>query len=432
MYQNFFKRIIDIIFSIIGMILLIVITIMIAPIIYIEDKGPIFYNGLRLGKKGKIFKMYKFRTMKVNAEDIRNKDGSTYNGSNDPRLTKIGKFLRKTSIDELPQFINVLIGNMSIIGPRPDLPEHIKKYTKEERKKLNVLPGITGYNQAYYRNSITWKERLKNDIYYVNNISLILDIKIFFKTIKTVLFREKIYISNNKYEIKDLAWDTNYFGMKSGKVNLYQEINKKDLKAIKKEIKKYKFTTISNFNNNNINNILLGKLNGFIADVNVQFTKQVQQVNLENNNIYIKEKYKGNKNLLTIAKKAYKYSRFLNDKNLDRKKSKLLYYNWLKNSFNKDGKFITYYKDEKDYLGYCLFHIEENNTCVIELIAVDKNNTKRGIGTLLIQSVEQYCYKNEINKIEVGTQLENIKAQNFYIKNGFKIETYNPTYHIWR
>ena len=83
--------------------------------------------------------------------------------------------------------------------------------------------------------------------------------------------------------------------MKSGKVNLYQEINKKDLKAIKKEIKKYKFTTISNFNNNNINNILLGKLNGFIADVNVQFTKQVQQVNLENNNIYIKEKYKGNK-----------------------------------------------------------------------------------------------------------------------------------------
>lgn len=193
MYERFFKRLIDIIISLLCLPFFLIISIVVIPLIYFSDRGNPFYNAKRLGKNGKVFKMYKFRTMRVNAEDIRNEDGSTFNSENDPRLTKIGKILRKLSIDELPQILNVLIGNMSIIGPRPDLPEHFKEYTEEEKKKLNVLPGLTGYNQAYFRNTIPWKQRLINDVYYSENIGLLLDLKIFFKTIQVVLKREGVF-----------------------------------------------------------------------------------------------------------------------------------------------------------------------------------------------------------------------------------------------
>lgn len=195
MYRKFGKRFFDILISSIGLIGFSIIFIPISLLIYFEDKGPIFYNASRLGKDGKIFKMYKFRSMKVNAPDLRKADGSTYNGEDDPRLTRIGKFIRKTSLDEIPQVINVFIGNMSLIGPRPDLPEHIKEYVGNEVRKLEVLPGITGYSQAYYRNSIEWKERIKHDIYYVDNLSLVMDIKVFFKTIMTVLKKEGVYVN---------------------------------------------------------------------------------------------------------------------------------------------------------------------------------------------------------------------------------------------
>ena len=196
-----FKRVMDLIIASVTLPIFLFLLIIIAPIIYLEDKGPIFYIAPRVGKNGKLFNMYKFRTMIVNAPDLRNEDGSTYNAEDDVRLTKIGSFLRKTSIDELPQIYNVLKNEMSIIGPRPDLPEHRNHYKGEMKRKLDVLPGITGYNQAYYRNSIHWEERLKNDVYYVEHISLILDIKIFFKTIENILSRRGLYVtskSNNE------------------------------------------------------------------------------------------------------------------------------------------------------------------------------------------------------------------------------------------
>lgn len=193
-YINLLKRIFDVIFSLLGIIFLLFFLLPIAFLIYFEDKGTVFYNSKRVGKNGKIFKMYKFRTMKVNAPDIRNNDGSTFNSEDDPRLTKIGKFIRNYSIDEIPQLINVIKGEMSLIGPRPDLPEHLNMYTMKEKRKLLVLPGITGYNQAYFRNSISWKERLKNDIFYVNNIGLILDVKIFVKTIISIIKKDGIYV----------------------------------------------------------------------------------------------------------------------------------------------------------------------------------------------------------------------------------------------
>lgn len=196
MYKNYLKRVLDFIISLLFMPFLLVIILIVGLIIKLEDRGPAFYSANRLGKNGSTYKMYKFRTMKVNAPDIRNEDGSTFNSDQDPRLLKSGKIFRKTSIDELPQLLNVFIGNMSIIGPRPDLPEHILQYTEEEKEKLTVLPGVTGYSQAYFRNSIEWAERKKNDVYYARNVSFLFDVKIFFKTIQTVVFRKNIFNPN--------------------------------------------------------------------------------------------------------------------------------------------------------------------------------------------------------------------------------------------
>lgn len=193
MYANGLKRVIDFIIGLISLPFLMIITIIMAPIIYMNDKGPVFYNASRLGRNGIPFKMYKFRSMRVNAPDIRNEDGSTYNGDDDPRVTKVGRFMRKTSVDELPQFLNVLLGDMSLIGPRPDPLDDMEIYTEHQKKKLTVRPGITGYNQAYYRNSVEQNEKFEHDVYYAEHISFILDVKIFFKTIATILSHDNVY-----------------------------------------------------------------------------------------------------------------------------------------------------------------------------------------------------------------------------------------------
>jgi lipopolysaccharide/colanic/teichoic acid biosynthesis glycosyltransferase len=196
MYKNIFKRIFDLILAILALPFWFIILIIIGPIIYFQDKGSIFYNAPRLGKDGKIFKMYKFRSMKMNAPDIRNEDGSTFNAEDDPRLTSIGKFIRKTSLDETPQLLNIIKGDMSMIGPRPDLPEHRKLYEGNEDRKLEIRPGVTGYNQAYYRNIVPWKERIKNDIYYIDHLNMMLDLKVFFKTIESIVLKKGIFVES--------------------------------------------------------------------------------------------------------------------------------------------------------------------------------------------------------------------------------------------
>lgn len=193
MYKHFFKRLIDFLISLLALPFVLLTIIIFGPIIFLTDRGPIFYCGERIGKNGKPFKMIKFRSMKVNAPDIRLEDGSTFNGENDPRVTKIGKFLRKTSIDELPQFLNVLVGQMSIIGPRPDPLDWLDRYPDDIKVFLTVRPGITGYSQAYFRNSADVYEKMQNDAYYAKNLSFGLDVKIFFKTIVTVFKHENIY-----------------------------------------------------------------------------------------------------------------------------------------------------------------------------------------------------------------------------------------------
>ena len=193
LYKCFFKRFYDIIFSILLMIPFLILYIFVAPIIYFSDKGPVFFKGERLGKKGKVFKMHKFRSMKMNAPDLRNSDGTTFNSENDTRVTKIGKFLRKTSLDEIPQIIDVLVGKMSFIGPRPDLPDSISLYNENTMKKLNVKPGITGYSQALYRNSSTLEQRFNGDVFYAEHYSFFLDIKIIFLTLFSVLKKKNVY-----------------------------------------------------------------------------------------------------------------------------------------------------------------------------------------------------------------------------------------------
>lgn len=196
-YQLGFKRAIDIIACLIVLPIVLIILIPVAIVIKLEDHGPIFYYSKRLGVGFKEFGMMKFRSMKVNAPDLRNEDGSTFNSDKDPRVTKIGHFIRETSIDELPQIFNILKGDMSIIGPRPGDVESKDTYQEDEKDKLLIRPGITGYTQAYYRNNLGVREKRLYDAWYAHNVTLMLDIKIFFKTIMTVLKRENVYTNDS-------------------------------------------------------------------------------------------------------------------------------------------------------------------------------------------------------------------------------------------
>lgn len=197
------KRAIDIIGAIIGIILLIptIILVYIARKILKEDQGPLFYKQLRYGKNGKIFRLYKFRSMCINVdkklkeyldnnEDAKNEFEKTHKLQKDPRITKLGNFLRKTSLDELPQMINILKGEMSFVGPRPVISEEVEEYGVNKDKFLSVTPGLTGYWQVNGRSNTTYEERMLMELYYVENCSLWLDTKIFFKTFITVFKKE--------------------------------------------------------------------------------------------------------------------------------------------------------------------------------------------------------------------------------------------------
>ncbi|WP_306813939.1 sugar transferase [Clostridium mucosae] len=191
------KRVIDIIGSFTGLVLLSPILIIVGILIKFESKGPIVFTQKRVGKDGKEFDMYKLRSMVVNAEEIKEKlkeqnemSGPMFKIKDDPRITRIGKFIRKTSIDELPQLVNVLKGDMSLVGPRPSLPNEVKEFETWMLKRLNVKPGLTCYWQVMGRNNIDFEDWMKLDVKYVNERSFWLDIKLIFKTF-FVLFGDK-------------------------------------------------------------------------------------------------------------------------------------------------------------------------------------------------------------------------------------------------
>lgn len=208
-YQLVLKRLVDILLCLIALPFVLLVTIPIAIAIKVEDGGPVFYKSRRIGKGFKEFNMLKFRSMRVNAPDLRNNDGSTFNSKEDNRVTRIGRFIRETSLDELPQFFNVFVGHMSLVGPRAGDVESKDTYEEDEKDKLLIRPGITGYTQAYYRNNLGVREKRLYDAWYAHNVSLFLDIKILFKTVATVLKRENVY-TNDEAPLKTEAQEAVY------------------------------------------------------------------------------------------------------------------------------------------------------------------------------------------------------------------------------
>ena len=181
MYKKYVKRALDILVALIGMVIASPILLIVALLIKLDSKGPVIFKQQRLGVGGKPFEMYKFRSMVVNAE----KDG-VYSGKGDARVTKVGRIIRATSIDELPQLVNILKGEMSFIGPRPALTYHpwpIEEYTEQQKRMFDTPPGITGWAQVNGRKDVEWNKRIQLNVWYVDNISFLLDVKIFFITI---------------------------------------------------------------------------------------------------------------------------------------------------------------------------------------------------------------------------------------------------------
>ncbi|CAI2654666.1 putative sugar transferase EpsL [Apilactobacillus kunkeei] len=202
-YSNFYltvKRLFDIAASLFALLITLPLTLVVSLCIYLDDRGPIFYTQERIGKDGKPFRIYKFRSMCQNA-DAKKKElteqnevnGAMFKMSNDPRVTRVGCFIRRHSIDELPQLINVLLGNMTVVGPRPPLPEEVDQYSQHDKERLKVKPGCTGLWQVSGRNSLDFDEMVELDIDYIEHASLLLDVKICFKTVWIMIYPNEAY-----------------------------------------------------------------------------------------------------------------------------------------------------------------------------------------------------------------------------------------------
>lgn len=188
LYDGFFKRFIDALLSFLGLIVLAPFFLLVAFAIKIDSKGPVFFSQDRVGGKGTLFRILKFRTMRVFEESF-NPDGSEM--ENYARVTRVGKVLRKTSVDELPQLFNIFLGDMSIVGPRPTLPYQVEKYTDYQKKRLLVRPGLTGLAQVSGRNSLSWEEKIDLDVSYVESVGFFQDLLIILKTFPVVFKAEK-------------------------------------------------------------------------------------------------------------------------------------------------------------------------------------------------------------------------------------------------
>lgn len=186
-YKRYFKRLVDILGAFFGIIILAIPMAVIAVLIKIDSKGPVIFKQQRIGLNGKVFYIYKFRTMVVNAEHT---GSGVYSGKGDARVTRVGRILRATSADEFVQFVNILKGDMSFVGPRPPLTYHpwpYEEYTEEQKKMFSVRPGITGWAQVHGRKDVEWHKRIEMNVWYTENVSLWLDIKICFMTFFKVL-----------------------------------------------------------------------------------------------------------------------------------------------------------------------------------------------------------------------------------------------------
>lgn len=239
-------------------------------------------------------------------------------------------------------------------------------------------------------------------------------------------------MSEKNYECKLLEWDTDYFGVKSARVNLLGNVDERGQEDILSFCKNYDFVTIVNFENRNENNLWVGeKTAAFLADVNVQFVKELHSLEKHSDDkTYVTNNLPVNDQILNIARKSFRYSRFFNDPNLSERKSPNIYLHWTEGAFLQEGKYFVICVRESNIAGYLLFSSEESYATV-ELIAVDEAHQGKGVGKALIKAMESFAYDKDINKIKVGTQVNNIPAVQFYSKMGFTYVNCGSIYHIW-
>lgn len=206
--QQIIKRILDFFFALLVVILFWPVFFVLYIIVRLDSPGPGFFRQQRLGKDGKPFTCYKFRTMMQDAPHLRKENGSAYTGADDPRITRVGRFLRKTSLDELPQFFNILKGDMSLIGPRPEQVDQIRYYTERQKKRLLVKPGMTSLASVRGRNTLPWEKRLDLDAEYVESYSLGLDVRIFLLTVPMLLSTRGAYGPQESNRGESMRTDT--------------------------------------------------------------------------------------------------------------------------------------------------------------------------------------------------------------------------------
>jgi ribosomal protein S18 acetylase RimI-like enzyme len=236
------------------------------------------------------------------------------------------------------------------------------------------------------------------------------------------------------YEYLPLEWDTNYFDIPSARVNLNGIIDLESQDNIINFCKKYTFITISNINNIKENNHWIGsRTNAFLTDINIQYIKELINIPINpNDNTKVFDNYKKNENIMNIAKDSFKYSRFFNDPNLPKKQAENIYSYWTQCAFKKENKYFVISKIHDLIAGYILFSIaNESKTGVIELIAVDEKFRGQRVGKSLLQTMESNVSGKGINKIKVGTQVDNISATQFYNSVGFKYTGCRTIYHLW-
>jgi len=238
---------------------------------------------------------------------------------------------------------------------------------------------------------------------------------------------------SKNYECKYLQWDTQYFGVRSARVNLYKVVDKQEQEEIIRFCKDYDFVTISNFGNMKENNYWIGnRTNAFLTDINIQFTKTptIKQKH-ENDKIFVMNCLPKDAQIIDIAKRAFNYSRFFADPNLPVEKAKNIYVNWTECAFDKDNKYFVIFKKESEVLGYLLFS-NDGDTSIIELIAVDVRYQGQNVGRTLINAMESFIIDLGIKRIRVGTQINNISAVEFYTRVGFKYSNCISIYHLWK
>lgn len=241
-------------------------------------------------------------------------------------------------------------------------------------------------------------------------------------------------MSSKAFELQSLEWDTNYFGVSSARVNLngiVEELGQEEIIAFCKD---YDFVTILNSNNIKENNHWIGnKTPAFLADMNIQFSKNlVETPDHHDDRTYVVNSLSRNEQIVNIAKKSFKYSRFFNDPSLPQEKASEIYLYWTECAFNQEGKYFVISEKEGKIAGYLLFSLTSEKSSVIELIAVDEKYQGKNVGKSLIKKMESFLINKRIEKIKVGTQVNNISAVEFYNAMGFKYVSCGSMYHLWR